>query len=135
MKYWIPSALGAMLMPAAAFAADADTRIGATGSAEQDVQCAAWAGYIVGTNDDADVKQGFSLAMTYFLGLYEGKTGQNFADRMVATAQLLDSDPSLIDALTPVCLPRTQDIGHRLSEFGGGSSPQEQSEPADGDKD
>ena len=134
MRHWKLFTLGAVLVPGAAFAQD--SRIAAAGTAEQDLQCAAWAAYIVGTNDDPDVKQGFGYAMTYFVGLYEGKSGKDFPGPMIATAQTLDNDPSLVEALNPVCIPRTKDIGQRLSDFGDTATDAgSQLEPVDGDKD
>lgn len=117
----IPAALAALalpfaLVPAIAFAADEP--VAADGTSLQDIQCAAWAAYVVGTSDDPEITTAFGYAMTFFIGMYEGKTGQHFTEAMLVEAEKVETDEVLREAIESVCLPRMQVMGERLADFG-----------------
>jgi hypothetical protein len=82
---------------------------------QENLDCAIWAAYQAGEADDYETENGFALAMVWFIGLYEGQTGQKI-DRPLAerTIQLNEAD---IDALTSGCVRRFMDFGGRLENL------------------
>lgn len=84
-----------------------------------DIKCAVWAAFIIGTNEEEEVKAGYSPTMAYFLGRYEGATGKQFAEEMVRVTRELDEDVTKLVALDDVCPARMADFGDRLSSMGG----------------
>ena len=109
-------ALPFAFLPAIALAADEP--VAADGTPLQDIQCAAWAAYMVSENDDPQAATAFGYAMTFFIGMYEGKTGRDFAEAMLVEAKKFEADEALREAIQRVCLPRMQDIGDRMANFG-----------------
>ena len=109
----LPLALA--LLPVASLAAEEPAP---AGSPTQDVQCAAWAAYVISASDDPDVKTAVGYAMTYFIGIYEGKTGKKFTEAMLGEGQKVETDEAFRLAVSEICLPRMQDIGDRMANYG-----------------
>lgn len=82
-------------------------------TAEQNVDCAIWASYAIGSSEDEKAKGGLSIALAWFIGLYEGQTGQNIDNAMAArTMEMKEAD---INGLAAPCVARFQAFGARLS--------------------
>lgn len=90
----------------------------ATPTPDDDIKCAVWAAFLIGTNDDPEVKAGYSPTMAYFLGRYEGATGKQFQEEMLRVTKELDEDFNRMVALDDVCPARMEDFGNRLGSLG-----------------
>lgn len=98
---------------AAQQAADAPT------TAAQDLDCALWASYTLGTlgdNADADVVAGLSMAIGWFSGLYEGKTGASINTAMETRSEI--ATEADIERVQDECLARLGRFSERLDSFG-----------------
>lgn len=86
------------------------------GTPAENLDCAIWAAYVAGSNEDSEVQAGFGIVLSWFIGLYEGQTGRRIDDAMAArAAQLTDQD---VAAIGERCLPRVEAYGDRLSALG-----------------
>jgi hypothetical protein len=84
-------------------------------TAEENLDCAIWSSVQVALIDDEKTKNGLSIAVAWFIGQYEGQTGQNIDDAMVVRAnQMTDAD---LPALTEPCVGRFGAFGSRLIEL------------------
>ena len=110
-------------MTVRALAALAAFALAATPATAQDIStpaenldCAIWAAYMAGTNEDPEAEAAFAIALSWFTGLYEGQTGRSIDEPLVARAtQLTDED---IHAIGSRCVPRFEAYGNRLSVLG-----------------
>ncbi len=102
-----------LLVPALLLSAPAAAQ---QATAAQNLDCAVWSAYQVGVSDDEDVKNGLSIAVAWFIGLYEGQTGQSIDAAMAArSAELDDAD---VEALTEGCIARFSAFAERLGTLG-----------------
>ena len=86
-------------------------------SPEDDLKCAAWAAIVVGANkDNAEIANGLSMALAWFLARYEGATGKTFEQAM--TAEYLEALGPQLQDVEKGCLSRVQEMGSRLSVWG-----------------
>lgn len=86
------------------------------GTPAENLDCAIWAAYMAGTNEDPEAEAAFAIALSWFTGLYEGQTGRSIDEPLVARAtQLTDEDILTIGGL---CVPRFEAYGNRLSVLG-----------------
>jgi len=82
----------------------------------QNLDCAAWAAFQIGVSDDEAVRDGLSIAVAWFIGLYEGQTGKTIDEALAARGAQLDR--AAINALTPGCVARFSTFADRLSTLG-----------------
>lgn len=85
-------------------------------SAQQNLDCAIWAAYQVGVAQNDEVANGFSIAVSWFIGLYEGQTGQLIDAPMRKRSAELDE--AGIARLTGPCLGRFSAFADRLGTLG-----------------
>lgn len=108
-----------------ASAQEATTEVAPT--AADNVNCAIWASYQVAVAPEEKAKNAFAIALSWYIGLYEGETGKPIDDAMAArTAEMEDAD---IDALTPGCLARFGAFGERLTALSARIDAQEEQQP------
>lgn len=84
----------------------------------EDLNCAMWASYRLGSLEEGaapNVTVGLTAATTWFVGLYEGKTGKVINPALKALSNR--STAADIDALQPGCLARMAAFGERLTDF------------------
>jgi hypothetical protein len=103
--------LAALLLIAAAPAAAQDQ-----GTPTENLDCAIWAAYLIGTTEDADASQGLGFALSWFVGLYEGQTGEPIDAAMRARVATMTQDDLV--AVEKRCIPRMQAYGDRLTQLG-----------------
>ena len=82
----------------------------------QDLRCAAFAAFVVGTEQTPEVQSAFSMALTWFLGRYEGTTGQPFEQAL--TPAYLSGLEGSIAQLQAECVPLMEGLSARLSSLG-----------------
>lgn len=87
-------------------------------TAQENLDCAIWALYNLGKAQDETMNSGFSIAFSWFTGLYEGQTGRKIDAAM--TARTAEMDEAMVDALTMPCIGRFSDFADRLSKMGEG---------------
>lgn len=113
---------GALALSVPAIAQDNDAA--GTATAQQNLDCAIWSSYQTGSATDDDVKNGLAIAVAWFVGLYEGQTGELISDAFaVRTAELSEED---VIAMTSYCVGRFSEFGDRLSNLGDRIDAQEQ---------
>lgn len=96
-------ALALAALPAAAQAA----------TPAENLDCAIWTSATMDENNDPEVVTGLGYTLSWFIGLYEGATGQSIDDAMVARAvSMTDAEFSKLE---PICIKRMQGFGDRLS--------------------
>lgn len=84
---------------------------------DEDLKCAAWAAVVVGANQDKpEVVNAFSIAFAWFLARYEGATGRAFEQNL--SADYLDSLAPELQEIEKICMPRMQEMGTRMTEWG-----------------
>lgn len=105
--------LAAGLLAAAPAAAQQPT-------AQQNLDCAIWSAYQVGVAENDEIANGFSIAVSWFIGLYEGQTGQLIDAPMRKRAAELDD--AGIARLTGPCLGRFSAFADRLGKLGAAMS-------------
>lgn len=106
----------ALLLAAAAGLSLAAPAAAQKATVQQNLDCAIWSAYQVGVAQDPEVASGFSIAVSWFIGLYEGQTGQLIDDAMrKRTAEL---DEAAIDRLTAPCIARFGEFADRLGKLG-----------------
>jgi len=84
--------------------------------AEEALQCAVWASYFSVEFDGEDEEAALTNALNYFVGRYEGLTGQGI-DEAIDEGLIVEAANDL-DALTPVCTARMEGYGGRMFEWG-----------------
>jgi len=85
----------------------------------QDLDCLIWASFSlgnVGAEGDPAVVTSLSIAVAWFSGLYEGKTGMRVNEPLRARGASLSAEQ--VAALGPPCVARMQQFSARLSTFG-----------------
>lgn len=87
-------------------------------TAQENLDCAIWAAYQLGMAEDQAVREGFSIAVSWFIGLYEGQTGQRIDTAMAVRAA--EVDEAMINRLTEPCIARFSDFADRLGKMGEG---------------
>lgn len=98
-----------LLVPALLLSAPAAAQ---QATAAQNLDCAIWSAYQVGVSDDEDDRNVLSIAFAWFIGLYEGQTGQPIDTAMEArSAELDDAD---VEAIGGVCMDRFAAFSERL---------------------
>ena len=109
MKVFSSAVLAALLAaPLAAQSASAEE----PAKGLENVDCAIWAATEIGTGVGADRQMQLSIALAWFVGRYEGKSGRNIDDVLVARQpQLSEAD---IKALASPCEARFKSFGQRL---------------------
>jgi hypothetical protein len=87
-------------------------------TAQENLDCAIWAAYQLGMAENETMQSGFSIAVAWFIGLYEGQTGRKIDAAMAArTAEM---DEAMIEQLTEPCIARFSDFADRLGKMGEG---------------
>jgi hypothetical protein len=86
----------------------------------ENLDCAVWAAYQVGVSDDVEVRNGLSIAVAWFIGLYEGQTGQPINTAMAARSAELDE--AGVEALAEGCISRFAAFADWLSTLGASMS-------------
>jgi hypothetical protein len=100
------------LLPASLFAQQP-----APAQPDSDLRCAAWAAVAAGANEDnPEAAAGFSMAMVWFAGRYEGATAIPFEQSLTAD-YLNELEPELA-AIEQECLPRILEMGERFERWG-----------------
>ncbi|MEE4288258.1 MAG: hypothetical protein V2J14_02725 [Erythrobacter sp.] len=87
-------------------------------TAEQDLECVLWASYTLGTagaDAQPQLVNSLTLAVAWFTGLYEGKTGQAINEPLRARSATVTQEE--IGALGAPCIARLDKFGKRLSSF------------------
>ena len=111
----------ALLALATAGAATAQTRpavpaAAATGAAA-DLRCAVWAVFALAANrDKAESQRPLSMALTWFIGHYEGETGKKFEDAL--TSDYINRVGPELGTAEKGCTERAQQMGDRLTAWG-----------------
>jgi hypothetical protein len=106
----LAAALAALVLATSPAAAQQDA------TAAENLDCAIWAAFVAGANDDPEVETAFGIILSWFVGLYEGQTGRVVDAAFTARAeQLTDED---LQAIEERCLPRVEAYGERLSALG-----------------
>ena len=85
----------------------------------QDLDCALWASYTLGklgANGDQSAMLGLSVAVAWFTGLYEGKTGKPINAALKARGDMVGETD--IAGMRPACVARMSDFSRRLQAFG-----------------
>ena len=108
-------ALAASLM-AVPVAVSAQTAPSARVDARTSLDCAMWAAILAGQSDDKAASEALTFTMTWFLGRFEGLTGQRF-DTSVSDRDL-EGHAMRIEELNGICLPLMEDIGNRMAKWG-----------------
>lgn len=85
-------------------------------TAAQDLDCALWASFTLGSSTDPKLVTGLSVAVAWFTGLYEGKTGKSINAALKARADILTE--AEVQALGPACIARMETFAQRLQAFG-----------------
>ena len=83
--------------------------------AKESLQCAIWASYFSVEYQDQPEGEALTNALNYFVGRYEGLTGQGI-DQAVDEALIVETADAL-DALTPVCADRMEAYGSRMVDW------------------
>jgi len=86
----------------------------------ENLDCAVWAAYQVGVSDYDEVMNGLSIAVAWYIGLYEGQTGQPINAAMAARSAELDE--AGVEALAEGCIGRFAAFADRLSTLGASMS-------------
>lgn len=110
----------AMAMLPAGFAipahAQGEAQPAASATADPDLRCAVWSAALLGNVKDGDAKLGLTAAFTYFMGRFEGRTGQSIEQAM--TPEVVKGETGDMAGLTSFCLPQMEAMGKRLTAFG-----------------
>ncbi|ANK13738.1 hypothetical protein A9D12_13150 [Erythrobacter neustonensis] len=85
-------------------------------TAGENLDCAMWAAYRINDAQDDAERNALMIAMALFVGLYEGQTGKNVDEAMVARARELDE--SQFDVLEEPCSARLDSFADRLEALG-----------------
>jgi len=81
------------------------------------LECSAWAQVLAGQPDMEDeVRAGLTYAAIFFLGRYEGMTGQPFQTGL--SADDVNAIGERLEAMNEPCLPLMSDFGERMNELG-----------------
>ena len=83
--------------------------------AEEALKCAMWASYFSVAFEGEEEAAALTNALTYFVGRYEGLTGQGIDEALYE--ELIVATANDIDALTPVCSARMEEFGNRLLDW------------------
>jgi hypothetical protein len=83
--------------------------------AKESLQCAIWASYFTAEFQDRPEGPALANALSYFVGRYEGLTGQGI-DQALDEA-LIVATADTLDALTPVCAGRMEAYGTRMVDW------------------
>jgi hypothetical protein len=84
---------------------------------DADLRCAAWAAVAAGlSKDEPEAATAFAVTLAWFLARYEGATGKRFEEAM--TPEYLNRLEPELPAIQAACLPRMQEMGERLSDWG-----------------
>ena len=104
-------ALAALAVPAAA-----QDRNAAAG--REDFQCVVWVSILATTPiaQDPTVQTGFNVALGYFVGQYEAKTGRGVDDNWDRAAA--EEVAANLDRFAGICGGRMQTFGDRLQTLG-----------------
>jgi hypothetical protein len=84
--------------------------------AEEALQCAVWSSYFSVEFEGEDEEAALTNALNYFVGRYEGLTGQGIDEAI--DERLIVEAANDLDALTPVCTARMEEYGGRMFEWG-----------------
>lgn len=103
---WLAAGAALLATPAAAQQA----------SEQENLDCAVWSAVQVGTATDDSVKNSLSIAVAWFIGLYEGQTGTNIDKAFAARAAELDD--AAVAALSDRCVTRFMAFAERLATTG-----------------
>ncbi|MFZ1743742.1 MAG: hypothetical protein WAT93_12865 [Pontixanthobacter sp.] len=81
----------------------------------ENLDCAVWTSVMMDQSDDPDATSGLGFTLSWFIGLYEGATGQEIDDAIFVRASNMTSEE--LDALGPGCLDRMSVFGDRLASL------------------
>ena len=119
MRLAVLSACGALVFAAAAHD-QAPAQAPASPSvadARTYAECSAWAQVLAGQPDmEDDVRAGLTYAAIFFLGRYEGMTGQPF--QLALSVDEVKAIGERLEAMNEPCLPLMSDFGERMNELG-----------------
>lgn len=79
-------------------------------------QCAVWASYAGAITEDEQEVRALSFATNYFIGYYEGKTGQGIGDSLDADALVQVAGD--LEGFTEICAAHIEHLGERMGEWG-----------------
>ena len=115
MRAVLRAAAGALVLAATAQASSAAVPVSA--EPRTYLECSAWAQVLSGQPDMEDeVRAGLTYAAIFFLGRYEGMTGQPFQNGLsVADVNAIGER---LEAMNETCLPLMSDFGERMNELG-----------------
>ncbi|MBO9519043.1 MAG: hypothetical protein J7493_13335 [Porphyrobacter sp.] len=103
----------ALLVPAPALAHDSAKL---SSEADQALECAMWAATVAGAIEDPELVTAFGYAMTYWIGRFEGMTGQHFDD--FATEEYVNKLQPRFEDLRQRCAPEMEEMGGRMQNWG-----------------
>jgi hypothetical protein len=107
-----PIALAAALLFSAPAAAQQATP-------QENLDCAVWADFMIGEaldEQDDSASTSLTFALVWFIGQYEGQTGEVIDTAMAARATELDVAAK--ERLTVTCFSRVESFADRLSNLG-----------------
>ncbi|MCB2088254.1 MAG: hypothetical protein H6918_06880 [Sphingomonadaceae bacterium] len=83
---------------------------------DPDLRCTIWSGAILQLMGEADGKTAITAAFTFFMGRFEGRTGEAIEQAM--TKERIELVTADMAASTEFCAGQMQVLGDRLSNFG-----------------
>ncbi|MBD3729175.1 MAG: hypothetical protein IE933_05660 [Sphingomonadales bacterium] len=82
---------------------------------DPDLRCTIWAGATLNLATDPELRNGMVAAFTFFMGRFEGRTGEAIEQAM--TPEVIARETSDMPALTQFCLPQLSVLSDRLNNF------------------
>jgi hypothetical protein len=82
---------------------------------QENLDCAVWAAVKIGVAQDDKANYALSIALGWFIGQYEGRTGEVVGTPLALRAMELDG--AAVDRLTDTCLGRFRAFGDRLTNL------------------
>ncbi|MEZ5695053.1 MAG: hypothetical protein R3E18_01060 [Sphingomonadaceae bacterium] len=83
---------------------------------DPDLRCTIWSGALLQLMSDAEGKAGITAAFTFFMGRFEGRTGEAIEQAM--TPERIELVTADMGASTEFCAGQMKVLGDRLSNFG-----------------
>lgn len=87
-----------------------------SGPIDPDLRCVALAAMLVGTAEKPEEKSGLGMSLTYFVGLYEARSGKLIGDGLTLAA--IEQVSADMAGAIAECQPRMLDLGNRLTSLG-----------------
>ncbi|WP_066553977.1 hypothetical protein [Croceicoccus bisphenolivorans] len=115
-------ALGLSALPVAA---------AAQGTTDPDLRCATWALVASSQEQDESKKRGLGFMMSYFMGRYEGRTGEEIETHIKPDTVM--TILGNVEEANSTCAPLAQAFGQRLDMTIKGLQPAPAANPAAGD--